>query len=221
LEVFICIGLNGARQSFKDGYLTDFCKKYDKTVFASIRIFDVGENIGKPKMINHMTQSRNDYDFVVSIDSDMIAEDRNWLVKMLIVFGNYNHTKKLGALCSNQSGHNVHMVDSYQVIKKKVKGMTLITSPSNDGVAGGVLMTPLRVWHQLKGYRAFNLYGSDDGHYARDCFRNNYVMAYVDEISFYHPLPNDDGYAKWKSKAVSNRLSDEEIQGFYEDMREK
>ena len=82
-------------------------------------------------------------------------------------------------------------------------------------------MTPVPIWNQLQGYRAFNMYGSDDGHYARDCFRNGYIMAYVDEINFYHPVTDDVGYADWKGKAVSNKLSDAEIHGFYEELRDK
>jgi len=205
LEVFLCIGINGCRKSFMKDFLIDYIKKYDGKVFSFIRLFDEGENIGKPMMVNKMSDSvarQLEYTYMVSIDSDMEVEDKDWLKKFLIVFGNYKGAKPLGALCSNQSGHNVHMVDSYHVMKMKVGDYTIKTSTSNDGVAGGVLMTPANVWFTIGGYQAFNLYGSDDGHYSRDCFRNGYIMGYVEEISFFHPINQDTGYSEWKYKAI-------------------
>jgi len=80
-------------------------------------------------------------------------------------------------------------------------------------------MTPANVWFTIGGYQAFNLYGSDDGHYSRDCFRNGYIMGYVEEISFFHPINQDTGYSEWKYKAISNELKDDNKKGFYENHR--
>jgi hypothetical protein len=69
-------------------------------------------------------------------------------------------------------------------------------------VAGGVLMSDVNTWKRVKGYNGSKLYATDDGHYNRDCHINNQVVAYLKEVSFYHPFEFKDDYRLWKDKIV-------------------
>jgi len=224
LEVFLCLGINGATEMFKNDFLTDYVREHDKNTFESVRIFNFGRNIGKPKIINEMTNRCKPFDFLVSIDSDMVTVDSKWLVNFLKIFHDWPDTNSsyppLGALCANQQGHNVHLVKEMESKFSVTCGeFTLWSTPRNDGVAGGVLITPVNVWKELRGYNAHNIYASDDGHYCQDCDSHGKAMAYVEEIFFYHPMEPDKEYGKWKYRAARNKLDKEERNGFFEHMR--
>jgi len=227
LSVYLYIGINGASKDFKNNFLVDYMRENNGKKFAHIGVWNLNKNEGKPKIINEMVSNAScEIDYVVSMDSDMVTIDSMWLLNFIRVFHEYRQynpdTRPLGALCANQTGHNVHLVKTMPGhFNLKVGDFTLWSTPHNDGVAGGVLMTPLNVWNHLKGYSAHNIYGSDDGHYVRDCDLKGLLMAYVDEIKLYHPMNKDMEYADWKQRAAHNKLKEEERNGFFETLRGK
>ena len=219
LKVFLCIGINGASKEFKEGFLKEYVDKYKGTLFTYIKVFDVGVNLGKPKMINHMTEICSDFTHMVSMDSDMELVDPDWLYKFLKVFHDYKGEQRIGALCSNQTGYGVHTATKYKFMKYKTGDFTLIATLKNVGIAGGVLITPNNIWKKIGGYQAYSVYGSDDGCYAADCFNRHWIMAYVEEIKFYHPNEDNMDYAQWKLRATEDKLSDSELDGHFEKLR--
>lgn len=215
IDPFLCIGLNGAKSDFRESYLATYVKEHYGKTFDYIKVFDVGKNIGKPSMVNFMSSRYNDFNFLVSIDSDMVTINPRWLVDMLKIFHMYRGNKPIGSLCVNQAGNNVHTVKGFtDHLSMKVEEFTLWMTPKNYGVGGGVLMTPRDVWNHIGGYRAHNIYGSDDGHYNLDCASRGKISAYVDEIKFYHPSEESDDYSKWKLRAAKNQLAEDEERGY-------
>ena len=155
------------------------------------------------------------FDYIISIDSDMICVDPDWLKKMVFVYYKYNQnpsknrsdgsSRLLGSLCANQIGLNCHAIspkDPRRVELHVEDKFTLISHLAGDGVAGGVLMSDVNTWKRVKGYNGSKLYATDDGHYNRDCHINNRVVAYLKEVSFYHPFEFKDDYRLWKDKIV-------------------
>src|SRR5574343_95573 len=154
-------------------------------------------------------------EYIISIDSDMICVDPEWLKKMVFVYYKYNQnpsknrsdgsSRLLGSLCANQIGLNCHAIspkDPRRVELHVEDKFTLISHLAGDGVAGGVLMSDINTWKRVKGYNGSKLYATDDGHYNRDCHINNQVVAYLKEVSFYHPFEFKDDYRLWKDKIV-------------------
>ena len=230
LEVFLAIGINGSNKKFRDflkDYIINNSMKFKGNKFSYIDVFDPNINFGKPKIINIMAKkNEQSFDFLVSMDSDIQITDTDWLLKMLHVYNTYNEKiqiddkhKRLASLCANQEGHSVHQAEKLGKISLKLDSYTLISTPTNQGVAGGILLTPKSIWNEIGGYKATNLYGSDDGSYAIDCNRLNYIMAYVEEIKCFHPVDENIKYAEWKVRSVNGELNDKEKLGFFEEMR--
>lgn len=179
-----------------------------------IVVYDFKSNLGKARAINKVASlEKYKFDFIVSMDSDMICIDPKWLSKMITVYINYNKRPdiissrghvKLGSLCVNQMGYNVHLTHA-NPLKVKIGGYTIISAPGNYGIAGGVLMSDVETWNQLKGYKASKIYGSDDGHYNGDCATYNKLAGYLNEVSFYHPYEFNDEYRKWKTEIIAQQ----------------
>ena len=223
LEVFLCLGVNGCSKKFRKEL--DMYKKYYEKRFTFIKIFDEPKNIGKAKIINKMTEECSNFDYMVSMDSDMQVIDSAWLTKFLTVF-NMCHTimrGQLGALCANQIGENVHLTEVEGIgraSRKISKDYTIVTAKNNNGVAGGVLVTSRDIWRRVGGYKADSIFGSDDGDFMKSCHAIKKIVAYVEEIKFYHPISDDDNYHDWKVRACDGELKDDESQGYFESLRE-
>ena len=214
LDVVLNIGINGARNSFLTGFLNDYISENQGFIFSAINVFDPGENVGKGSIVNTMAFNMSDFDYLVSIDSDMELTDENWLNDMLDIFNNPNTPVKIGALCANQLNNSMHNTNN--VKRFSINDMTIVCTPGNSGVSGGVLMTPASVWRDIGGYRATNIFGSDDTLYASDCHVRGLVMAYVEEVNFFHPNDTNTDYSEWKQRAKSNKLEYFDNRGFYE-----
>ena len=176
-----------------------------------IKIHKFPENIGKAKAVNEVVILENyDFDYLISLDSDMICIDKQWLPKMLTTYIGYNREPlvnsskgivKLGCLCSNQLGYNVHKCTEKD-LAISIYDYTIISSSQNIGVAGGLLMTDIGTWKLLGGYNTSKIYGTDDGYYNVDCYKHNLLSGYLKEVSFYHPYEFNDEYRKWKNDVV-------------------
>jgi len=220
IKVFLSLGINGASEDFKNNFIPTYIKQYYKNPFISIDVFDFNENLGKPRMIDLMTEKKAFYNYVVSIDSDMESTDDNWLLNFVDIFESYSGSD-LGALVANQVGNNVHQMKTFKKYRQKVKQFSLVNTIGNFGIAGGVLITPLSLWRKISGYRVKSIYGGDDYTYCIECEKYKRIVAMVEEIKFFHPFSEkeDIGYIEWKAKVMAGTLSEEEYKGFYEDLR--
>jgi hypothetical protein len=214
LDVTLNRGINGARKSFMDTFLDDYIRINEGTVFSAINVYDPGENIGKAKIINEMAFTNSEFDYLVSIDSDMELMDVKWLNKMLSVLLEPNQPFPIGAVCANQINNSMHKITN---TKKVTMGeLTLVCTPGNIGVSGGVLLTSADLWYEIAGYRAGKIFGDDDTSYASDCHMRGMVMGYIEEVEFFHPSDDNVDYAEWKNRAKFSKLEYFDNQGFYE-----
>lgn len=215
LKVSFNFGINGADSHLR-GFLVDLYNELH-TRGITTRVTSPVQNIGKPKIINDLvTDTIPKPDYIVSYDSDIIVTDKLWLKKVLEIFTLYQGEKPLGAVCPNQTVNCCHILDK-DPIEYLAGPYSLHTRAGNEGVAGGVLVTPYKIWEQLGGYEAHRVYASDDGHYALSCATNNLLMAVALNISVEHPFEHDPKYSDWKQRAARDLLADDEKKGFYKD----
>jgi len=206
-DVTLALGIN-EMDSMLDTFLTEY--KSD-TIKVNVHKFD--KNLGKGIAVNKLA-SLYEFDFIISIDSDMICVDPEWLKKMLYVYFRYNEnpaknrdltTRMMGSLCTNQMGlncHAIHEKDPNRININIENRFNIISHVSGGGVAGGVLMSDSKTWKMIGGYHGGKLYATDDGHYNGDCHRRNKLVGYIKEVYFYHPYEFKDDYRVWKDKIV-------------------
>ncbi len=232
-NVTVVVGINVASDEFKS-IMSDLAKKQ---VYKGIRleVVDFGKNIGKPSVVNRITEGRK-FDYLVSLDGDMICIQPYWLKGMISIYEEYNRSPSitgtiknksfrvpLGALCGYQFGNSCHAVDLKQpyVKQRPVGAYNIVTTLGNGGIAGGILMTDYDSWKTIGGYETSTIYGGDDGYYCGQCHNIRKLVAYVKEIGFYHPYEINKQYQDWKVRALQmiNKdgpgLSKDEMKGFF------
>jgi len=213
-DIHIVIAINKANDELKHAMKS-----------LPVEIIDFGENLGKGIAVNKIA-AKYDFDYLISIDSDMICLDSDWILLMFNSYELLNRARKLsvGSLCTQQIGNSCHKVTPNEngstkidlnqlVINEQKRHYTnhpdriitdlgppnyLITQEYDGGVAGGVLMTDRHTWSLIGGYRATKLYGTDDGFYHAECLRNKLIVGYLERVKFYHPYEFLDEYNRWK-----------------------
>lgn len=234
LSVTVSVGINVASDDLKNILRELEAKQGYKNV--RIEITDFGQNLGKPTVVNKLSEGK-DFDYLVSLDGDMICVQPRWLINMISVYQSYNRNPsisattggmpfnpKLGALCGNQFGRSCHAIDETKpfVKIKNVGSFTIVSTLGNGGIAGGILMTDYASWNSIGGYDSKTVYGGDDGYYCGQCHGKKKIVAYVKEIGFYHPYEINKQYQDWKIRAVAmiNKngpgLKPEEMKGFFQ-----
>jgi hypothetical protein len=221
IEAFLCLGINGATKEFKD-YLRNYVTYVDKRFFSSVHVFDGDKNFGKPKIINMMAEKYNNFDYLVSMDSDMVSIDKYWLKKFLYAFDLYSGDYQLAGMAAAQEGNNCHFVQDMETCQKFEinKDLHLLYTLSCVGVAGGVLISKQEIWKYFEGYGAKNIYGDDDSSFALKAKYCKKIFPVLLEVKFYHPYSDNEAYSKWKLKSARGKLEEKES-GFFEDLREK
>lgn len=216
LNIIFNIGINGAEETLYNYIMHDF-QLHAKQKNFQITIHPWRHNHGKPKavnmMVNHVVENTT-LDYVASCDSDIILINSDWLVDTIYAFETFNDSKrKLGALCPDQLQDNCHVLKN-NVNTYKWENNEIQWKSGNVGTAGGVLITPYKVWQELKGYTAHRIYGSDDGHYADLCSRKGYIMAVLKTVKVIHPHERDQGYNRWKRSILQDKLTNEDKKGY-------
>lgn len=212
VNITIALAANEMNQLLRD-YLTS----YIPTARYKIDVHDMGSNVGKGIAVNNVA-SKYAFDYLVSMDSDMICLDPNWLMKMIKAYMLYNEKpyrnsqknnepRYLGSLCTNQIGMSAHLVklgDPGTLTNHPSPELSIVTPMNGAGIAGGVLMTDSSTWKLIGGYNGSRLFAADDGHYHGDCYSKNRLVGFLHEVSFYHPHELNDQYRIWKNEMVTS-----------------
>lgn len=183
---------------------------------ASSKIMMFPGNPGKGVSVNRVVDEESKshkFDFILSLDSDMVVTDSSWLINLLSDFQIASESHRLGALACDQAGQCCHVPDS--PVTYTYNDRIFVGSRGNQGQAGGCLLIKAEVWYLLKGYRAFRVYGSDDGHLMADLNAKGWVCLIDKGVSLYHPFQKDMAYCDWKRRACLDALSDKEKGGFF------
>lgn len=212
INVTVMVGINEANKEFI--YVMESMASNINGMTFKVRMYT--ENLGKPKVVNDIAKS-NKFDYLVSLDGDMICVQPDWLIGMLSVYREYNRSPiyatvdgkrtaiPMGGLCGNQFGNSCHQLteNTANVIVKKIANHTVITSIGIGGIAGGILMCDLESWTAIGGYSSAHVYGGDDGYFFGRCYATKRLFAYTKTIGFYHPYELNKKYQDWKNRALN------------------
>jgi len=216
VEWHVAVGFNGGSDELRY-YLEMEVPRRDYP-WDGYEFVSYNTNIGKPEMVNRLVKRMANcvlLDYVLSYDSDMIAEDPRWLLNFVEAFEDNPKWADTGALAAQQMGNCCHVLNDKVIHTRGNRHYTYISVPNNEGIAGGAILTPYHVWRTLGGYLANRIYGADDAHYALALHQHNLLMSVVDEVKLIHPHGDDQAYSQWKLRAVKDALSADELKGHY------
>ena len=214
VSITVAIGINGANDE-----LVDAINKYTSWPSAhsninKVIIEDFGKNLGKGACVNRLVQiaATSETNYVVSMDSDLIVKGATWLSTLINAHCVSSRYEKVGGISADQEVSSCHLEKGYGVLV--YDSITFRKYDGNNGVAGGLLLIPYKVWNQFGGYKAHNLYGSDDGHFGQDCAVNGMSVLLCKDVVVIHPPETNADYAQWKQRSVKNELHLEEKTGY-------
>ena len=164
-------------------------------------------NVGKADIINHMYSKNNDCTHVISIDSDMIADEGNFIDDMVWAI---EHFPTFGLLSSFQKG-NDQQIPGLQ--KTCAKEKCVIKYGNYRLVAGGCIILKKETWNTLNGYSNYGkVYGFDDAIMMAQLNSIGKDVGVIETVKLMHPFDNDQGYIKWKTENISRRSE----KGYYD-----
>lgn len=176
--------------------------KFDYDI--SYKRFD--KNYGKSFIINDLSKDIDNYDYMLTLDSDIIFIDNNPIKRLINLSKKMPSylNKKFGFLSLNQRENNCHLVDT---LNKSFKWANEVVkwNENGGGIAGGCLFISKENWKEVNGYRK-NLknYDSDDHYLLVDTLKNGRSFGLAESIEVIHPDDKDDNYSKWKLDSVTN-----------------
>jgi len=216
IELKVVLAVNGATpslQAYLDSVVGGTQKDFPDKAEVVLRNFP--GNPGKGFVVNQSVKEFESWnpEFVLSYDSDLIIQEPSWLTTLVFSFDKASSLKRLGAVVSAQTVGDVHRPVSPQIVK--VSGTNLLFSSCNQGQAGSCLMTPLKVWKELGGYRTDRVYGGIDGDYMSKLHMHKYVSCIAQDCVLIHPHSTDVAYSHWKLRAAYGKLGENEKGGYY------
>lgn len=205
-DIYIAIGINGASNELKNWIFETF----KETPKSYIEVFDT--NLGKGKAVNELYKickvKGGGMDFIFSVDSDLVFPHpiACFIDQMVSSYQEANHNLSyvLAGVSAQQNGVCCHLQEGFSKIT--LNEWVFRKYDRNTGIAGGALLIYAPIWDTIGGYRAFNLYGSDDGHFMLDSHNKGYVVLMNESLAVYHPEEKDQGYIDWKVKSARNEL---------------
>lgn len=183
-----------------------------KTLSIKPTITRTDQNYGKAYTINKLAQTIDQYDYMLTADSDILFKQiPNFLSRIIntAVKSRSIFNKEFGVLGLNQEGHNCHAVNALNKNAKYVSYSNITEmisySDSGRGIAGGCIFTSSMAWKTIGGYRKFEgVYAGEDGAYLNDIRRANRSSFLLNTISVIHPHHDDEQYARWKLNSCIN-----------------
>lgn len=217
----LVIAVNAAKpalEAFIKKWEVDFKKIHGDN---SVHVIWHETNIGKGKALNGAVKEFEDEikpDYIVSMDSDIVQVDRNWLHKCLQTFKDYDeHYKdkpKVRPLAlvspnmlSDKVSTNNHYIGRMPAYDIKVKNWACWTSDKNTGIAGPCFIIEYNAWKKINGYYDALYIGGNDAHMLYDLHLNNYQAIINKDIYIIHPHDSgakENEYRKWKHNMIAH-----------------
>lgn len=200
-SVYSCkllIGVNGVENDEMKEWLKSLANNKIKVYFSE-------KNVGKAEIINYMYSKHNDCTHVISIDSDMIAdEEGNFIDNMIWAI---EHFPVFGLLSSFQKEANCHIWNDMGGLPKTCgKGNCVIKYGNHRCVAGGCVILKKETWQSIQGYNTYGkVYGFDDAIMMSSVIASGKDVGVLESTKLTHPFDTDKGYSKWKSENISKR----------------
>lgn len=216
VELTIGIGINGADEDLIKNIhslINDLCSKPSvKVAFANVYPTNLGKGAAVNELVKQVLREYGLHDFVLSMDSDMVSVQEGWITKLIQAYNIAKTYGRLGGIAVDQLEHSCHQPSGY--LDVRYDGNRFFKYIGNNGIAGGGLLIPMHVWQAVKGYNAFNLYGSDDGHFMQECHSRNLEVLLSKDVQLLHPGEDNYDYAQWKVRSARNLLADQEKKGY-------
>lgn len=169
-----------------------------------IKVYFSDNNIGKANIINYMDKNiaRQDYDYLFSIDSDMVIDHKTDIFdKMIEILETGNN---IGLVASNQSELSQHWYGK-TVFTRKSRGFNLGFTNNGIGISGGCILMKKSDWQKVGGYKIdHDIYTGDDSILTYNVFRIlGKVAVIAHDCILKHPKGEEDekGYTDWKMES--------------------
>lgn len=216
VELVIGIGINGADEDLIKRIHTLLNELSSKpgvsAAFANVYPTNLGKGAAVNELVKKIITEYGLQDFVLSMDSDMVSVQDGWIAKLVHAYNIAKHYGRLGGVAVDQEEHSCHQSTGY--LDVIYDGTHFFKYTGNNGIAGGGLLIPMHVWQSVKGYNAFNLYGSDDGHFMQDCSSMKLDVLLSKDVRLLHPGEDNSDYAQWKVRSARNTLEEQEKKGY-------
>jgi len=180
-------------------------------VSDKVRVLMSNVNIGKAKIVNKIyNEYGSDCDYVISIDSDLIADEPEYnfideSVQYMINFPEF------GLLSTFQKNNDQHIWQ--HLTQETEKQGRVVCHGEYCGIAGGCVILNKNVWDSIGNYNTYGeVYGYDDGLLIKEVYDKSLMVGVIRDVKLTHPLDNDEGYADWKLLNISRRST----KGYYE-----
>jgi len=198
------IGVNGVENDEMREWLKSLSS--DKVI-----LYFSDRNVGKADIVNHMYSKNNDCTHVISIDSDMIADEGNFIDDMVWAI---EHFPDFGLLSSFQKEADCHIWNDMGGLQKIVsKENCEIKYGNKNCIAGGCVILKKEIWEKIGGYSNYGkVYGFDDALMMAAICSNGKDVGVLVSTKLTHPFDGDEGYKKWKQQNISKRLE----KGYFE-----
>lgn len=205
-KVHIDIELGG--WSMTDEYWNSFMEKVNTFGFSNINITRFDKNYGKAYVVNKLTTNINDYDYLLTADSDIIFKDSKKFIERILRIVDKSESitgKPFGVMGINQEVSNCHMMEYLSKNKHDFIGYndnneSIRWHDTPSGIAGGCIFTSSDNWIKTGGYREMGVYAGDDALFLSDTGRIGNSFFLCETISVIHPPENNQKYQEWKVK---------------------
>ena len=194
-----------------DNNSPDEMKEWLKTLVGDrVKLYLHEKNIGKAAIINEVYRHNNDCTHVISIDSDMIADEENNFIDGMIWC--IEHFPKFGLLSTFQKENDQQLWD--MLSKEVTNGSQTVAFDKFNGVAGGCVILKKEMWDSIGGYNTYGgVYGFDDGLLMQSVMLKGFLTGVIKTLKLTHPYDDDKKYVDWKSKNIQKRRD----KGYYEE----
>ncbi len=194
--------------SLNEDYWNSFVNKVNTLGMKNLSITRFDKNYGKAYVVNKLTSNMNDYDYLLTADSDIIFKDTEYFIDRLIALSIESEKvtgKKFGVMGINQEVSNCHLLDYLSTNIHDVNGYNNIEekirwNDSPSGIAGGCLFISKDNWISTGGYREMGVYAGDDALFLLDTNIQGNSFFLCETISVIHPPENNQDYQEWKVK---------------------
>lgn len=206
-SVYTCkllIGVNGVEH--------DEMKEWLKSLSSDkIIVYFSDRNVGKAEIVNFMYSKNKECSHVISIDSDMIADEGNFIDNMVWAI---EHFPVFGLLSSFQKEADCHIWGDMGGLQKTCSLEACEIKYGNKNcIAGGCVILKKEMWDTIGGYSNYGkVYGFDDALMMTAVCNAGKDVGVLVTTKLTHPFDSDEGYKKWKQQNIAKRLD----KGYYE-----
>jgi hypothetical protein len=201
-DVTLCLGVNGIEHQEMNNWLETL------VVRKNIVVYNPNKNLGKAGVVNYMYKHHDDGDYVISVDSDMVAHQNNrynWIDE-LVKLSECPGAKNFGLFSTYQDEANAHLLKA-QTQKTEFLGHYIIFG-AFYGVAGGCVILKNSLFKEIEMYTEYDVYSGDDAFLMKKINAKKKLIGITTTIRLLHQKNDEQekAYQDWKIAKCHGRL---------------